>query len=188
MSAETHERQRDRRSVVEGEIVDDPEIVNRGLHRGVERGEIYEGEILDRLDAEAIADRDDADSDGVDSNDADDTIDVEIIEDDDRPEPQAPRALFTAANSADFRTRWDAVQLGFVDDPANAVREGDVLVCELLNELARVFAETRTAREGQQAQPGGAATEELRLTLRRCRALFLQLLALADFRGGSRSR
>jgi len=37
-------------------------------------------------------------------------------------------ALFVPDAANGFRSQWDAVQIGFVDDPARAVREADELV------------------------------------------------------------
>jgi len=115
----------------------------------------------------------------------DDTLDIDIIEDDECDGPRdEPSGLFTSDHAADFRSRWDLVQRGFVDDPAKAIRDGDALLSDLINELARNFAETHTAPEGRQAGRnvrGSAAdggTEAMRLTLRRRRALFEHLLAL----------
>src|SRR5512133_2657709 len=42
-----------------------------------------------------------------------------------QPEPLAE--LFPQDVSAGFRSRWDAVQIGFVDDPKQAVKQADEL-------------------------------------------------------------
>ncbi len=44
--------------------------------------------------------------------------------------------LFTQHATTDFRSRWDAVQRGFVDDPQEAVRAGDDLVVQVINSLS----------------------------------------------------
>jgi len=144
---------------------------------------VHRGELLDRDDLDDGTRANDVSAAGdaedvidVETGDDVETVDAEAVEDD---EPgKASASLFTAENAGDFRSRWDAVQRGFVDDPAKAVRDGDALVCELINELARTFADARTALEGKQTRPGAGATESLRLALRRRRALLEQLLAL----------
>ena len=68
--------------------------------------------------------------------------------DDDRP-----AALFVAGDAAGYRTRWSAIQTGFVDEPRNAVAEADALVAEVMKRLAEVFAEERS-----RSKPNGKAT------------------------------
>jgi hypothetical protein len=65
-----------------------------------------------------------------------------------RGEDLAP--LFSEGAAGDFRARWSIVQQGFVDDPKNAVRQGD--------------------EQG--------STEDLRLALRRYRSFFDRLLSI----------
>jgi hypothetical protein len=86
--------------------------------------------------------------------------------------------LFAHDAAAEFRSRWDAVQIGFVDDPAKAVREADELVAAVLKSLADSFAAERSRFESEKAQAGEAATENHRVALRRYRAFFHRLLSL----------
>ncbi|WP_307849503.1 hypothetical protein [Qaidamihabitans albus] len=83
--------------------------------------------------------------------------------------------LFLPEEARRFRERWQAIQTGFVDDPQRAVREADELVAATIQSLAATFAEYRRGLEEQWSR-GGAATEELRLVLRRYRSFFDQLL------------
>jgi hypothetical protein len=83
--------------------------------------------------------------------------------------------LFTAEATADFRSRWDIVQRGFVDDPIKAVRDGDELVSEVIRTLAQTFTDERTGLEARDDQRN--RTEMLRQALRRHRALFERLLS-----------
>jgi hypothetical protein len=90
-------------------------------------------------------------------------------------------ALFAPEAARDFRARWDAVQIGFVDDPAKAVREADELVAEVMKSLADTFAAQRAHFEGETPTPqgaGDAATEGHRVALRRYRSFFQRLLSL----------
>ena len=92
--------------------------------------------------------------------------------------PEADLApLFTAENAADYRSRWDIVQRGFVDDPARAVRDGDALLSEVINALAQTFADERSALERELTRPSEASTEALRRALQRHRAFFERLLS-----------
>lgn len=87
--------------------------------------------------------------------------------------------LFTPDAARDFRASWDAVQIGFVDDPERAVRQADELVRQMLENLAQTFSDERA---GLDARGEGAAdaqsTEKLRLALRRYRAFMQRLLSL----------
>src|SRR5271165_4672354 len=57
--------------------------------------------------------------------------------------------LFTQHAMADFRSRWDVIQIGFVDDPEQAVRAGDDLVSQVIKSLSDSFSAQRTALEGE---------------------------------------
>jgi hypothetical protein len=95
----------------------------------------------------------------------------------DRPsEPLA--ALFLAPVAEDFRRRWDAVQIGFVDDPRQAVRSADELVAQVMKSLAETFAEQRSGIEAGVDRGGDADTENLRVALQRYRSFFQRLLSL----------
>jgi hypothetical protein len=86
--------------------------------------------------------------------------------------------LFAPEQTRDYRSRWSAVQSSFVDDPKRAVRQGDELVAQIMKSLAESFAAERTRLEEQLAQTGDAATETLRVSLRRYRSFFERLLSL----------
>ena len=87
-------------------------------------------------------------------------------------------ALFTADAAADYRSRWDIVQRGFVDDPRQAVRLGDELVAQVMQNLAETFSRERATLESQMDQPDKASTETLRIALRRYRSFFERLLSI----------
>jgi len=85
-------------------------------------------------------------------------------------------SLFDHEAAADFRSRWDVVQRGFVDDPQRAVRDGDELVTQVIQVLSASFAHQRTAWERDEGT-GEPSTENLRQALRRYRSFFERLLA-----------
>lgn len=76
----------------------------------------------------------------------------------------------------EFRDRWDDIQVGFVDDPRNAVQKAHGLVSSLVNELNEVFTRERSGLESQWNRGEDADTENLRVALRRYRAFFNRLL------------
>jgi hypothetical protein len=86
--------------------------------------------------------------------------------------------LFLPEIATGFRTRWDAVQSSFVDDPKLAVRQGDELVAQVLKSLAETFAGERATLEGQVDATDKVSTEDLRVALQRYRSFFQRLLSL----------
>jgi hypothetical protein len=93
-------------------------------------------------------------------------------------EGEALAPLFPSEVADDFRSRWAAVQASFVDDPRQAVRQGDDLVAQVLKSLADSFSSERAKLEGQVDQTDKASTEDLRVALRRYRSFFERLLSL----------
>ena len=87
-------------------------------------------------------------------------------------------ALFPPETADGFRTDWDSVQIGFVDDPRKAVREADQLVATVMKSLAESFASQRISIETDVGQDEQATTENLRVALRRYRSFFERLLSL----------
>ena len=83
--------------------------------------------------------------------------------------------LFLPQVAEQFRSRWDEVQIGFVDDPTEAVRHADELVAQVMKNLAETFAHERAKLEGELDQ---SDTEHLRVALRRYRSFFQRLLSL----------
>jgi hypothetical protein len=91
-------------------------------------------------------------------------------------EPLAP--LFPAETANTFRSRWNAVQIAFVDDPRQAVREADGLVDEVMRSLTETFASERANIEDQFNEIDDATTEIMRVALRRHRSFFQRLLPI----------
>lgn len=87
-------------------------------------------------------------------------------------------ALFPAEEAKDFRAKWDAVQVGFVDEPRQAVERADSLVAGAMKRLAEMFAAEREQLEKQWDRGDSVSTEDLRLALRRYRAFFGRLLSM----------
>jgi hypothetical protein len=92
---------------------------------------------------------------------------------DDRPMP-----MFAGAEAAGYRTQWDAIQTGFVDEPRKAVEEADALVALVMKRLSDVFTDERTSLEHQWGKGDEISTEDLRVALRRYRSFFERLLSL----------
>ena len=84
--------------------------------------------------------------------------------------------LFHDEEGRGFRTRWEAIQTGFVDEPRKAVEQADALVSETIKRLADVFGEERTALEKHWGRGENVSTEDLRIALKRYRSFFERLL------------
>jgi hypothetical protein len=86
--------------------------------------------------------------------------------------------LFSPEEAKDFRARWDAIQVGFVDEPRQAVQQADSLVAGAMKRLAEMFAAERAKLEGQWDRGDNVSTEDLRLALRRYRSFFGRLVSV----------
>ena len=86
--------------------------------------------------------------------------------------------LFTQDAATNFRSQWDAVQKGFVDDPQEAVHAADELVAQVTRTLAETFASQRSELEKGLDQPEAPTTENLRIALRQYRSFFERLLSI----------
>src|SRR5579864_7556077 len=91
-------------------------------------------------------------------------------------EPNLP--LFAQNDTQDFRSRWEKIQIGFVDEPREAVKHADELVASAIKRLAEVFATERHKLEAEWGKSENVSTEELRIALRRYRSFFDRLLSV----------
>lgn len=87
-------------------------------------------------------------------------------------------SLFADDQLSGFRSRWSEIQVGFVDDPRQAVEQADALVSDLVEQLTAGFSEARSRLEDQWTQGEEASTEDLRIALTRYRAFFKRLLEI----------
>jgi hypothetical protein len=94
-----------------------------------------------------------------------------------RTEERELAPLFLPDVAKEFRSHWDTVQRGFVDDPRQALQQGDELVVQVMKSLAETLSHERATLEGQVNQIGKTSTETLRIALRRYRSFFERLLS-----------
>lgn len=78
----------------------------------------------------------------------------------------------------ELRSRWDAIQTGFVDEPRNAVQQADELVALAIIHLVESFADQHNQLERQWDRGGDVSTEDLSIGLQRYRTFFQRLLSL----------
>jgi hypothetical protein len=86
--------------------------------------------------------------------------------------------LFAPNEALDFRSRWERIQIAFVDEPRTAVVDADELVANVVKRLAEVFATERQKLEAEWDKTDNVSTEDLRLALRRYRSFFDRLLSV----------
>lgn len=86
--------------------------------------------------------------------------------------------LLPSGEVSDFRSRWDSIQAGFVDEPRKAVEDADGLVAATMKRLAEVFADERDELERQWDRGEDVSTEDLRQAFRRYRTFFSRLLSV----------
>ena len=86
--------------------------------------------------------------------------------------------LFPDEELVGYRTRWDAIQTGFVDQPRDAVEQADALVSQVVTRLTEVFKREHSTLEGQWTKGDNVSTEDLRVALTRYRSFFHRLLSM----------
>jgi hypothetical protein len=86
--------------------------------------------------------------------------------------------LFTESSVRDFRSKWTALQTGFVDEPRRSVEQADELVACVMKDLAETFSNERANLERQWEHGDKVSTEDLRLVLRRYRSFFDRFLSV----------
>jgi len=87
-------------------------------------------------------------------------------------------ALFAPDEAQTLRSRWEKIQIAFVDEPRDSVQHADELVATLIQKLAQIFADERGRLEEGWGKGENVSTEDLRMALRRYRSLFDRLLSV----------
>jgi len=91
---------------------------------------------------------------------------------------QEPSSFFSPAETQAFRSRWNNIQVRFVDDPAGAIDEANNLISDAIEHLEQGFSAQRQP-DGQTSEPNQRdSTEERRLLLRRYRTLVERLVSI----------
>jgi len=94
------------------------------------------------------------------------------------PNEEQATPLFSEQESRDLFTKWDALQVGFIDEPRRAVEQADNLVATAMKRTAEIFAEERARLEHQWDRGDNVSTEDLRVAMRRYRSFFRRLLSV----------
>jgi hypothetical protein len=91
---------------------------------------------------------------------------------------ESPTPLFAADAAESFRSRWQDIQTSFIDEPTRAVEQADSLVAEIMQQLAKTFADERSHLEEQGEHGKDISTEDLRMALRHYLSFFDRLLSI----------
>src|SRR5579862_6691162 len=95
-----------------------------------------------------------------------------------REEREQNLPLFAPNDTQEFRSHWEKIQIGFVDEPRTAVVQADELVANAIKHLAEIFAKERQALETEWDKTDNVSTEDLRVALRRYRSFFDRVLSV----------
>lgn len=76
-----------------------------------------------------------------------------------------------------MRSRWNRIQVEFVDEPRRSVEQADQLVGTVTQRLEEIFKDQRDKLE-HEWDKGEMSTEDLRMAFRRYRSLFDRLLSI----------
>ncbi len=79
-------------------------------------------------------------------------------------------------NPQNLRKAWESVQVGFVDNPRQAVGEAESLVSSAIDEIVSGFRCQSARLEAEWSQGQDASTDELRMAFQRYREFFGRLL------------
>jgi hypothetical protein len=90
---------------------------------------------------------------------------------------EQPANLLPEDRLTSLREQWSEIQTSFVDEPKSSVEKADELVADVIQTLAKRFAEERDTLERQWSGGGDASTEDLRKALQHYRSFFERLLA-----------
>ena len=83
-------------------------------------------------------------------------------------------------DAAEFKARWQQVQVRFVDDPQGSVTEAADVIAQVTAKLEAAIAERQRALRGRWSEGKSADTESLRETLLMYRAFLNQLTGPKD--------
>lgn len=78
----------------------------------------------------------------------------------------------------EMRSRWNEIQVQFVDSPCAAVEQGDALVGEIMERFKQILTDQQNSLNQQWLSHEDITTEELRITLQNYRTLLNHLLKL----------
>jgi hypothetical protein len=77
----------------------------------------------------------------------------------------------------ELKSRWNMIQVQFVDEPRKSVEQADALVEEVLKRINQAFTDQRATLDEKWVNHEDISTEDLRVTLQSYRSFFNRFLA-----------
>lgn len=78
----------------------------------------------------------------------------------------------------EIKSRWSKIQTQFVDEPRTSVDRAEALIQDVMERFMQKFANERDMLDSSAASGEEISTEDLRVALKRYRALLQRLLSL----------
>jgi len=95
-----------------------------------------------------------------------------------KAEVSAPVSWLKGEEVVDLQSRWNAIQIDFVDEPRKSVEQADALVVEALKRIEQGFTNQRTILIERWLNHEDIQTEDLRISLQSYRSFLNRILAL----------
>jgi uncharacterized membrane protein len=153
-------------------------IEERGVETGGWRGEVEQGDVQRQSSEAATTGGEDGDGarerphETAPSQATRSSVATDLSERDD-----GRSRLLADDEAEEMLQRWERLQMGFVDEPREKVKEADDLVDELMQRLTAGFNDKRSQLEKQWDRGEQVSTEDLRIALTRYRSFFKRLLS-----------
>lgn len=90
----------------------------------------------------------------------------------------APLHWLKGEDIQELQSRWNSIQIKFVDEPRASVEQADALVADALARIEKVFADQQSTLDQQWNNHSDVSTEDLRSALKSYRSFFNRLMAL----------
>lgn len=94
-----------------------------------------------------------------------------------KAEESKPLTWLKSEEVDELKSRWNMIQVQFVDEPRKSVEQADALVEEVLKRINQAFTDQRAALDEQWVNHEEISTEDLRVTLQSYRSFFNRFLA-----------
>jgi hypothetical protein len=92
--------------------------------------------------------------------------------------PNQPLTCLKSEDIDELQSRWNSLQIEFVDDPRASVKRADELVAETLDRIMNTFSAQRADLDKQWNNKDDCTTEDLRVSLQNYRSFLNRLLTL----------
>jgi hypothetical protein len=95
-----------------------------------------------------------------------------------KKEENRPTGCLSDAVMDDLQSRWNAVQVDFVDKPRVSVEQAEALVAETLDKVCQTHIDNKTSLDEAWQNREDISTEDLRMALQRYRSFFNHILKM----------